>query len=153
MNLKLRSARHRANEAALAHSPDEVCLGKAFILIERHPLLFPPPALRKGIFFPNLFPRALSRQGLFHSTLFAWLQVMRVAFHFSNDVFRKNFTFESAKRILYGFALLHSNFCHLSPSHQIIAIQVSYKRRFVSSICLSRRQFPPNPENKSYSPA
>jgi len=44
-----------------------------------------------------------------------------VAFHFSNDVFRQNFTFESTERILYGFALLQSNFCHaapLTPNHR-----------------------------------
>src|ERR1700745_1032284 len=66
----------------------------------RNGALFPPRTLRKGIFFSNLFQRALPRQGLFHSTSFAWLQVIRVTFHFSNDVFRLNFTFESAERIL-----------------------------------------------------
>ena len=54
----------------------------------------------KGAFFSNLFPRALPRQGLFHSTFFTWLQIIRVTFHFSNDVFRLNLTFESAERIL-----------------------------------------------------
>lgn len=38
-----------------------------------------------------------------------------MAFHFSNDVFRQNFTFEATERILYGFALLQSNFCHAAP--------------------------------------
>jgi hypothetical protein len=117
------------------------------------PPLFPPATLRKGIFFANLFPRALSRQGLFHPAFFTWLQVIRVAFHLSNDVFRKHLAFESAKRILYGFALLQSNFCHAVPSHQIFAIPVSYKRRFVPSVCLSRRQSPPNAESTIYSPA
>ncbi len=63
--------------------------------------LFPPRTTQKGIFFSNLFPRALPRKGLFHSTFFARLQVIRVTFHFSNDVFRQNLTFESAERILY----------------------------------------------------
>jgi hypothetical protein len=53
-----------------------------------------------------------------------------VTFHFSHDVFRLNFTFKSAERILEGFALLQSNFCHVAPLHQIPAIRVFYKRRF-----------------------
>jgi len=61
---------------------------------------FIPRVLRKGTFFSNLFPRALPRQSLFHSTSFAWLQVIRVTFDFSNNVFRLNLTFEPAKRIL-----------------------------------------------------
>ena len=69
-------------------------------LQRRHRVSLATRTLRKGIFLSDFFPRALSRQGLFHSTSFAWLQVIRVAFHFSNDVLRQNFTFESAERIL-----------------------------------------------------
>ena len=54
-----------------------------------------------------------------------------MTFHFSNDVFRLNFTFKSAERILYGFARLQSNFCHAAPFYQT-AIRVSYKRHFVT---------------------
>ena len=133
-----------ASSAAIAVKPRQLAR-------RRNRELFSPRTLRKGIFFSNLFPRALSRQGLFHSTSFAWLQVIRVTFHFSNDVFRLNFTFESAERIVYGFARLQSNFCHAAPLHQITAIQVPYKRRFVPSVCLSRGQSPPNLENTSYS--
>lgn len=48
-----------------------------------------------------------------------------MAFHFSNDVFRQNFTFESTERILYRFALLQSNFCHATPLNQITASLIS----------------------------
>lgn len=106
-----------------------VWLNTGRLEIPRAPL-FPPATLGKGIFFPDFFPRALSRQRLFHSAFFPGLQEIRVAFYFSNDVFRKHFTFESAKRILNGFALLQSNFCHAVPSHPIIAIRVSDKQRF-----------------------
>src|SRR5215467_1328933 len=56
--------------------------------------------LRKRTFFPILFSRALPCQSLFHSALFARLQVIRVTFHFFNNVFRLNLTFESTERIL-----------------------------------------------------
>jgi hypothetical protein len=42
-----------------------------------------------------------------------------VTFHFFDDVFRENFALESTERILYGFALLQSNFCHAHLPHTI----------------------------------
>ena len=37
MNLNLWSSHHMAKEAALPRRPNEVCLDKAFVLIEGHP--------------------------------------------------------------------------------------------------------------------
>jgi len=93
--------------------------------------IVPMRALRGGGFFPNLLPRSLPRQGLFHSTLFTRLEVIRVTFHFSNDVFRQNFALESTERIFYGFALLQSNFCHAYPPTCNSATRISYCRTFV----------------------
>src|ERR1700751_1469682 len=69
-------------------------------------LFFPTGVGSGGTFPPNLFARALPRQSLFHSPPFTRLQIVRVTFHFSNDVCRLNLPFESTESILQGFALL-----------------------------------------------
>ena len=53
-----------------------------------------------------------------------------MTFHFSNDVFRQNFALESTDRILYGFALLQSDFCHAHPPTYNSATRISYSRTF-----------------------
>jgi len=53
----------------------------------------------EGTFFSDLFPRTLPSQRLFYPTPLTRLQVERVTFHFSNDVFGLNLTFESTERI------------------------------------------------------
>src|SRR6516165_11552349 len=69
-------------------------------------LFFPTGVTSGGAFPPIFFAGALPRQSLFHPPLFTGLQIVRVTFHFSNDVFRLNLPFESTERILQGFALL-----------------------------------------------
>src|SRR5437763_10218952 len=48
----------------------------------------------------NLFSGTLSRQGLLQSALLARLQVVGVALHFLNDVFRLNLALEPTEGIL-----------------------------------------------------
>ena len=47
------------------------------------------------------FSGPLSRQGLLRSALRARLQVIRVALHFSDDVFRLNLALEATKSVFY----------------------------------------------------
>jgi deazaflavin-dependent oxidoreductase (nitroreductase family) len=62
--------------------------------------IVPMLVLREGTFSTNLFPCTLPCQRLLNPASFAWLQVVRVTFHFSNDVFGLNLTFEPTERIL-----------------------------------------------------
>ena len=50
-----------------------------------------------------------------------------MTFHFFNNVFGLNLTFEPTERILQGFALLQSNFCHSYPP-KIGAMSILYSR-------------------------
>ena len=73
-----------------------------------------------------------------------------MTFHFSNDVFRLNLTFESTERILQGFALLQSNFCHAHPPSRNSATRFLIAERFAQSVV--RALSPRKPAHANYSP-
>src|SRR5215470_5491809 len=60
---------------------------------------------------PALFSGSLARQSLLHAAPLSRLQVVGVALHFLDDVFRLHFTLEPAKRVFQRLSLLQSNFC------------------------------------------
>src|SRR5215468_7433849 len=69
-------------------------------------------ALRASVAVPPvLFSGPLARQGLLHAPPLSWLQVVRVTFHFLDDVFRLHFTLKPAQGIFQRLSLLQSNFC------------------------------------------
>src|SRR5215470_5320007 len=59
---------------------------------------------------PVLFSGPLTRKGLLHPPPLSRLQVVRVTFHFLDDVFRLHFTLEPAQGVFQRFSLLQSNF-------------------------------------------
>jgi hypothetical protein len=58
-----------------------------------------------------------------------------VTFHFFDDVFGLNLTFESTEGILQGFALLQSDFRH-AHSPKISAIRISFSRSWTHNLFL-----------------
>jgi len=79
------------------------------------------------LFLARLLPAALASKGLLHTFLLAGLQVKGVTFHFLDDVFLLHLTFETAKRVLKGLALLKSDFSQRSYTPLLVPIGlVSY---------------------------
>src|SRR5215471_20639679 len=60
---------------------------------------------------PALFSGSLTRQGLLHAAPLSRLQVVRVTFHFLDNVFRLHLPLKPAQRVFQRLTLLQSNFC------------------------------------------
>jgi hypothetical protein len=72
------------------------------------------------LFFPCFLTTALACQRFFHPLLLAWLQVKGVTFHFLDDVLLLYLSFEAAKCVFEGLALLNSDFSQTNYTPQLV---------------------------------